>query len=491
MPSVALAQSNHPVTNWQNMDIQIDGIFGISTERTYKELLKKKGRLPVIVAVIDGGVDIEHPDLNPNIWTNVNEIPNNNQDDDANGYIDDIHGWNFMGSSKGSFHLDNIDLIRLLREERKKNPESLKCRQLQADLDSKRLPLKNVYERMKIQRNSLMHLVNRLGKSNPTLSELKRFRYRNEDEAFTLSWLVRQIKADEKFLVNFENELVKFQNQVDFISNINYNPRANNHEYRKKYHGNSDCKGLEPSHGTHVAGIIAGIRSNKIGPVGVADSVKIMVLRAIPDGDVLDEDLANAIRYAADNGAKIINLSVGKFTFTNRDIVEQAIRYAQKKDVLIIHAAGNEGQLQEPGKRFPSRNYLNGCEAQSWIEVGASGFTNDKNLAAWFSNFGKTMVDVYAPGVDINSTYPENSYTRESGTSMAAPVVSGLAAIIRSCFPNMTAIEVKNVIMNSVRKVNHKVISPSGEMVEFKDLCRSGGIVNAYNAIILAEQNNK
>ena len=255
-------------------------------------------------------------------------------------------------------------------------------------------------------------------------------------------------------------------------------------------------KGPDADHGTHVAGIIGANRTNRLGIKGVSDNVLIMAVRAVPNGDERDKDVANSIRYAVDNGARIINMSFGKAHSPHKAVVDSAIRYAMAKDVLLVHAAGNEAKDIDKNKNYPSKYYsdstgLNVGAAGAWIEVGASGWKNDEDLVASFSNYGKKTVDVFAPGVKINSTMPGSKYKENDGTSMAAPVVSGLAALIRSYYPSLTALQVKDIIMESVTKVPQKV-KVRDEMgkkkVSFSEVCVSGGIVNAYNALKLAEQ---
>ncbi|MBB6501662.1 S8 family serine peptidase [Pedobacter cryoconitis] len=481
---------NKPSPNWQNMDLKTDVFFGISTKKAYNLLLKDKTPVPVVVAVIDGGVDITHQDLKSVVWTNQNEIPENGIDDDKNGYIDDVHGWNFLGSSKGSFHFDNLELIRSLREELKKDPQSVKAKDLQKEVTEKKTALENAIKMTESQLDALNQITDKIGKKSPDIQEFEDYRYRTVSEVKVLSMVVRNLKADPDFMDELEDKFMTWKNQVKYLININYDPRAGNAEFLAKYYGNGDVIGLEPSHGTHISGIIAARPNESKGTMGIARSAMIMGIQAIPDGDALDKDVASAIRYAADNGARIINLSINKAFSPDRKIVDEAVQYAMSKNLLIVHSAGNEGRKLDLESGFPSRNYLNGGKADSWIEVGASNYRDDENLLPWFSNYGKNIVDVFAPGVDIFSTYPGNTYSYLSGTSMAAPVVSGLAALIWSYYPKLTALQMKKIIMSSVVKVNHKVKSNDGSMIDFSALCISGGIVNAYNALEMADKEN-
>jgi subtilisin family serine protease len=289
--------------------------------------------------------------------------------------------------------------------------------------------------------------------------------------------------------------LKHFKEQLDYHYNIDYDPRStigdNYMDSGERFYGNADVYGPDAEHGSHVAGIIGAFRTNNIGIMGVANDVMIMSVRTVPNGDERDKDVANAIRYAAANGAKVINMSFGKDYSYDKKIVDEAVKFAMSKDVLIIHAAGNDNINTDVKVRFPNRTYDdNSGEAQAWIQVGASGLKDDETLKASFSNYGKTSVDVFAPGVKIYSTTPKSTYTEHDGTSMASPVVAGLAALIRSYYPKLTAIQVKEIILKSVVKIDHKVVVKDGDSkrkVAFADLCTTGGIINAYNALKLAE----
>ena len=287
-----------------------------------------------------------------------------------------------------------------------------------------------------------------------------------------------------------------FGSQVKYGFNLEYDTREivgdNNANLAEIGYGNTDVsgQGTDNFHGTHVAGIIAAKRGNDLGIDGIADNVKIMAVRTVPDGDERDKDVANAIRYAVDNGAKIINMSFGKAYSPNKAYVDEAVQYAASKGVLLVHAAGNSGQNTDEENNFPTRKLENDVEAGNWIEVGASAWGNDDQLAASFSNYGKGSVDVFAPGVQIYSTAPNNEYKNAQGTSMASPVTTGVAALLMSYYPHLTIIDVKEIIMASSRKFDGLMVAKPGskdEQVDFSELSVSGGIVNAYEAVKLAE----
>jgi subtilisin family serine protease len=498
--TISLAQHQTPTTpkpNWYNLDLEDDGQFGISIDKSYQELLKGKKSSPVIVAVIDGGLDVTHEDLKNVVWLNPKEIPGNGVDDDKNGYVDDIHGWNFLGSSKESFEYDNdlivMEVRRLMARFGDKDSTQVPKKEL-ADYRkylSKKIELEGNVARLQQEienTNRFLTDINavlaRLGKENPTLDDFNKFVPANPSEQKAQQFIIPVLKNNpdlKSYLEQSKAQLTEKQHDVDYHLNLEYDPRKKYAEefsaLRGRFYGNGNVYGaVPPEHGTHVAGILAAQRDNGIGINGVAAAVKVMAVRAIPDGYGLDKDQANAIRYAVDNGAKVINMSFGLSTATDRKIVEEAVNYALAKDVLFIQAAGNGHDNLDSGTGYPNRqSSVDQKFVDAFIKVGASGFTDDAQLVVPFSNYGKQSVDVFAPGLGINSTLPGNRYEAHSGTSMAAPVVAGLAAVIRAYFPKLKAKQVKEVIMHSV--IQRDVL---------KNLCVSSGIVNAYRAIKLA-----
>ncbi len=518
LPLFLSAQTKEqPKPNWQNLDLKEDSVFGISTEKAYHKLLKGKTAKPVIVAVIDGGVDNNHEDLKQVMWVNEKEIAGNGKDDDNNGYIDDINGWNFIGSAKGNVRYDNLELARLIRKFQPKYASALNS----TPFDEKGrkefiLYQKMVTEYMDKLQNAQMGLENttmfkkyldeistKIGKEYPTLEDFESYKSANDIESKVIKAVKAELKDGDykKFRKDIEEGLKYYNTQVTYNLNLEFDSRDTvNDNYstdNERYYGNADVTGPDALHGTHVSGIVGANRINNLGIKGVSDYVRIMAIRAVPDGDERDKDVANAIRYAADNGAKVINMSFGKSYSWDKKVVDEAVKYALLKDVLLVHAAGNDSKNTEKEENFPNRLLADSLgitmgTADAWIEVGASSWKDDEDLVADFSNYGKKSVDVFAPGVKINSTVPDSTkYKEEDGTSMASPVVAGLAALIRSYYPKFTAFQVKEIIMNSVSKVDHKVKikeDGSSRKVPFSEVCLSGGIVNAYNALILAEK---
>jgi subtilisin family serine protease len=509
-PIFLVAQTSFKL-NWQNLDLKSDTVFGISTEKAYKDLLQNKKSVKVVVAVIDSGVDINHEDLKGIIYQNTKEKLND-IDDDKNGYTDDIDGWNFLGGKNGNVEFETLELVRLIRAMQPKY-EKISLDSLSKEDEVNYIKYLNMKSSLNSQYGDAMDKLNGIygfkmvlegmlkviGKENPVLSDFETFMPDKEGEAQVKQIVIDVLKDGMPFIEFKKNEIDEafkyYEEKVKYQFNINYNPRNivgdNEQDDNQRIYGNKDVIGPDATHGTHVAGIIAALRDNNLGIKGVANHVLILPVRAVPNGDERDKDVANAIRYAADNGAKIINMSFGKGYSQNKKIVDDAVKYAISKDVLLIHAAGNENANLDKGGNYPTKTYEgNNGFAAAWIEVGASGPLNDSTLKASFSNYGKMMVDVFAPGVQINSTTPLSTYELQDGTSMAAPVVSGLAALIRSYYPNLTALQVKEIILKSVVKVNtmvNVIVDGNVKKISFSDLSLTGGIINTYNALKLAE----
>nr|WP_121270855.1 S8 family peptidase [Pedobacter schmidteae] len=551
--------------NWYNLDLLQDGYFGISTEKAYKELLKdKKPKESIIVAVIDGGVETTHEDLKDVLWTNKKEIPNNGIDDDGNGYVDDIHGWNFIGSKKGNLAYDNLELVRIFRKYQPKYRSTIKS----TVLDSTEKEEFALYTKVTAefgkkyddahQSFAVISIINKMldsvakihHKAIPTLEDMENYKADSEEEE-QCKKIIRKGARESGTMEKFHKEMKDAYKQYDVMLRYNLNPKYDQREElvgddyenaRERIYGNNDVAGPNAEHGTHVSGIIGANRRNSIGINGVADNVRIMAIRVVPEGDERDKDVANGIRYAVDNGARVINMSFGKSFKWNKEVVDEAVKYAEEKGVLLVHAAGNDNQNNDVEENYPNKYYdspeaiayrkahkkpernplaalipnqnqmqgngmgrnmpvtlpkfvidsnkFNLPRASNWIEVGASAYKNDAGLKASFSNYGKYSVDVFAPGFMIKSTVPGSKYEEFDGTSMAAPVVSGLAALILSYYPDLKPKAVREIIMKSVTKVVQKVKKESevggSERVAFRELCVSGGIVNAYEALKLA-----
>ena len=508
---------------WHMLDPQKDGYYGIDVEKAYNELLKGKKSVPVIVAVIDSGIDTTHEDLKPVLWHNPGEIPGNGIDDDNNGYIDDVYGWNFLGGKDGkNVNKDSYEAARVYYKLKKKFGDTIpdEATATARELDEIRMYkkvkdiiegdakeaslnvmfLKNIVEKMPWADSILQ---DRLKMSEYSGDDLQKFKPASTDESIaksTIMALFLGFQASEmtnKRLLEMTGEFYNgekskaeavIKEPKDYRGEI---VKDNYDDINDRYYGNNDVMAGTPMHGTHVSGIIAASRNNNIGMNGVADDVRIMTIRAVPDGDEHDKDIANAIRYAVDNGAKVINMSFGKSISPQKQWVDDAVRYAESKGVLLIHAAGNDAKDIDNNDNFPNPIFKNDTTARAgnWITVGASGDPAAGGIIGSFSNYGKKEVDVFAPGVKIYSTLPGgNQYGNLQGTSMASPVVAGVAALLMSYYPNLTAQQIKDVIEKSATSPAIKAKKPgTDEEVNMAELSRAGGIVNVYEAVKLAD----
>jgi subtilisin family serine protease len=492
--------------NWHLLDPTADGVIGISALKAERELLA--GRQPqrvVTVAVIDGGVDTAHAALRPRLWTNTREVPGNSRDDDNNGYIDDVHGWNFIGGRDGkNINEDTFEVTRLAAlcadsstAGRAKVPASYRqsCPTILAELAKKYTEAEQTLANV-LQIEELFSKIGpilRRATRNDTLTpaRVRALQSSNDTvrQARTVFLNLAQNGISEDDVIEAKKA---YGSRVRYGFSVNFNPRSvvgdDYPDTLVKRYGNPDVTGPDASHGTHVAGIIGSLRDN--GGTGIASNVRIMAIRAVPDGDERDKDVANAIRYAVDNGANIINMSFGKAYSPYKAVVDDAVRYADSKGVLLVHAAGNEGEDMAKSASFPTPEFAATGRASNWIEVGASSWKVRDSLVASFSNYGKQRVDVFAPGEDIYSTVPGGGYKKNSGTSMASPVVAGVAALLMSYFPNLTAADVKRIIMQSSTRLPEQMVARPGEgggMVKFGELSVTGGVVNVYQAVKMAE----
>ncbi|WP_147677032.1 S8 family peptidase [Algibacter pacificus] len=483
--------------NWGHLDLVTDTIPGMSVDKAYAEIIKNKKGNKVIVAVIDSGIDIDHEDLNDVIWTNPKEIPGNGIDDDKNGYIDDIHGWNFLGDT----YNEQLEFVRILAKGDTSNPDYAKAKAEYDKEYQKYMGYKTNYDQMALQiSNADETLAKYLNKTDYTKADVNAIKTEDESVSQAVQIAKYFYSNDMESLAEakkqIENGVVQINDRLNYNLNKDFNGRIkgdNPDDMSTKYYGNGNVKPTvkTESHGTHVAGIIAAERNNNKGVNGVANNVEIMSVRTVPNGDEYDKDVALAIRYAVDNGASIINGSFGKYYSPHSDWVREAIAYAGKKDVLFVNAAGNEGENLDKVDVYPNDAVGIGPEvSNTFITVGALEPKYGSGIVASFSNYGKINVDVFAPGAKIYSTVPENEYDTKGGTSMAAPAVAGVAALIRSYYPKLSAAQVKQIIMDSGLAIKSKVIvgGDTNNIKPFADLSKSGKIVNAYNALILASK---
>ncbi len=503
-----MTKKEKKVLNWYN-----GTKYGMSTDKAYKKLLKGRKSETVVIGVIDSGVDIEHKDLKNIIWVNKGEIAGNGIDDDKNGYIDDVHGWNFLGNANGKNANDaQLEVTRTLGRLNKK----FKGRELKDICGEEFVDYTKYLEvKAEVESNLTNAQQGKIGFSRYSKSLMeadkkmqdaygKDYGKKDIKKALKDPKMARTAKAVLALKKNgkengldeskIEDYMHYYDSQVASYYNVSFNEDAkiigdNRSDISDVNYGNNDVEGPDAMHGTHCAGISAALRGNGYGNDGVADNAVIMSIRTIPNGDERDKDVALAIRYAVDNGAQVVNMSYGKSYGENDEAVIDAIRYAEKKGVLLVHAAGNDAADVDVEPRYPTSQYASMSEQFSnWLDVGAST-RYKKKLAASFSNYGDVMVDVFAPGLEIYSTVPQSDFKILKGTSMAAPMVTGVAALLKSYFPHFTMLEIKDIIKQSVQTFDDlETPLPGSEknMVKFSSLSETGGIVNVYNAVKLA-----
>ena len=524
----SFAQNSAVPNSWHMMDKETDGYSGVSANKAY-EFLKSKNlkSKTVVVAVIDSGIDTAQEDLKSVLWINPKEIPNNKKDDDGNGYIDDIHGWNFLGGKDGrNVKIDSDERGRVYYGLKDKwdNKEVNKTKLSKADLFEYEMflrakaelkgggaeednfkdvdvpGLKTLYASL-LENDSILKKA--MGRDTFTGKELNAY--------VTKSFAER--RAKNEFLGMMKSNNMLDQSNKEFVGGLQEYIEYTEGEQRKaeskvsapkpyrkdivgddetdfndRNYGNNDLMAETSMHGTHCSGIIGAVRGNGKGMDGIADNVRIMVLRAVPDGDEHDKDVALAIRYAVDNGAQIISMSFGKSYSPQKHWVDEAFAYAESKNVLLVHAAGNDAKNVDSTYNFPNPAFVNGSRSNTTITVGASAEPKSGSYTASFSNYGKKEVDVFSPGAKIYSTLPGgNNYGNLNGTSMACPLVAGIAALTLEYFPTLTAKQLKYVIEKSAQAPKEKVTKPgTDEKVPMSELSKTGGIVNAFEAVKLA-----
>ncbi len=489
------AASDTARSDWQRLDYDVDRVMGVGSERAIRELLAaRQPRRRVVVAVVDGGVDTAHTRLTGSLWKNPREVPGNGKDDDGNGVIDDVFGWNALATADGAaVRYDTFELTRLYAACRNQpagalteKPKAAECDQLASAYRDKAKEVKSTLLQVENIDDLLRGVERVLGtalKGAPiTRASVTTLRLAAPDvEEAKRLWL--RLDADGLNAAEIAKAREAYDAQARYGLDTLFNPRST-----QRVVGTRDVTGPDATHGTHVAGIIGALRGDAAAMQGIAPNVDIMAVRAVPDGDERDPDVARAIRYAVDNGAQIVNMSFGKGYSPAKASVDSAVRYAESKGVLLVHAAGNDGENNDETPSFPTPELSGGARATNWLEVGASSWKPLASLPAEFSNYGRQQVDLFAPGVDILSTVPGGGLKRESGTSMAAPVVSGVAALLMTYFPELTAMQVRDILLESVRKLPDLDVRRPGDgaRVKFATLSRTGGVIDAYAAVQLA-----
>lgn len=509
--------NNEKLKGWHLLNQQQDGYLGTGVKEAY-ELLKNKKSTTVIIAVIDSGIDTVHEDLKTVLWTNSKEVAGNGVDDDGNGYKDDVHGWNFCGAADGTNLETNTHEIARLYHGWKNEFEGKKEKDIPADrkflfgqwkraaalLDKqyteyeKNFP--NVDRTYKVLQLTGRIVSTHLSKTSFIKNDIALIQARDSvgwavevwkdifsqgsDASITNTAIIAEVESYRNVLLN--NKKRKDDLPVDFRAALTKDKYT---DIKDSIYGNNNLKSGSGNHGTHVSGIIGAARNNSIGIDGIVDNVRIMAIRAVPGGDEHDKDVALAIRYAVNNGASIINMSFGKPVSPYKQFVDDAIKYAASKNVLVVHGSGNDGEDLDENVFYPNAFFLDGTTATNMLTVGASGDHSTGNLVAPFSNYSNKVVDIFAPGVYINSTTTNNGYEPFDGTSMASPVAAGVAGLIKSYFPSLTPQQIIELLMRTGITIQEEVNCPgSDKKVAMKKLCKSGKIINAYEAVKLALQ---
>lgn len=501
-------KNDKDLMTWYHKDFATSKVYGVNTENAYK-YLESKGLKPktVVVGVLDSGVQVDHPGLVKNIWSNPNEVPNNGKDDDGNGYIDDVHGWNFIGGKNGDIGVDNMEVTRVVakykplfegddstknKANQAKMPEEFAMYMKSKDLFTKKsLDAKQGYQQASMVNDAVPEMVKMLNGKPLTKENLANIKPTDQKQAIGLQ-VLNNLAQSPEFAGKSPAEVEKMLKEelkgaLDHFKpmaqqyDLAYDPRAeivgdNYDDYSEEKYGNNHYQGPDAEHGTHVSGIIAGLPQGKEVQYGVASKVaKIMVVRTVPNGDERDKDVANSIRYAVDNGAKVLNMSFGKPVSPGKNVVWDAFKYAQDKGVLLVKAAGNENEDVAEHLAYPT-NFKNVTDTAPFVDnvlvVGAST-NNNSELRAGFSNYNKTMVNVFAPGQEIYSTVPNNEYSYQQGTSMASPVVAGAAAVLLAYMPNLTPAQ---IIESLVKTSNASTEN------EFGNKSQAGGVIDVKKA---------
>ncbi len=503
---------------WYHQDFSSSNTYGVNTQNAYKYLESKGLKAkPVIVGVLDSGVEVDHPGLIKNMWKNVNEVPNNGKDDDGNGYIDDIYGWNFSGGKKGDVDIDNMEVTRVVKKfqsifegsnstqnkaNQAKMPEEFAMYMKSKEIFTKKsVEAKQNYETYKRIQGMIPLMITMLNGKNLTQEVVGAIKPTTAEQAMAAA-VLSQISRDpsvadkgpaevQTFLeAQMKEALDYYEPQATKQYNLDYDPRAsivgdNYEDYSERKYGNNHYEGPDAQHGTHVAGIIAGLPQGTEVQYGVGyKTAKIMTVRAVPDGDERDKDIANAVRYAVDNGAKILNMSFGKPVSPGKEVVWDAFKYAESKGVLLVKAAGNENENIAENVYYPT-NFKNVEDAKPFINnmivVGAS--TNDNDfLRASFSNYNQKMVNVFAPGDKIYSTVPDGKYEYLQGTSMASPVVAGAASVLLAYMPNLTPAQMIEALVKTSNKSSVNAMINSNTNNRFDLISEAGGVIDLKKA---------
>ena len=505
---------------WHWKDLAKDGVHGVSLTEAHQKLTALKlTPTPIVIAVLDGGIDTSHPQIKPFLWKNAKEIPGNQLDDDKNGYVDDYYGWNFLGNAHGvNINKAAAEKSRVYHRYKKEfNQAALDSSQWNQEKKKTYLTWKQAAAEMifseedaanlsfiKMAKNAVLKmgavLIKEIEDTNFTAEQLEPFQPMGKIAADTKISYLRTLQAlgiDKSmgystilndlndYIAGKEQSSLALENEPEDLRKTIIQDQYDN--FKDQFYGNMDIMGPNARHGTHVAGLAIGITDTAA--TSFKTPIRIMGLRVVPDGDEYDKDIALGIRYAVNNGAKVINMSFGKSFSPEQAWVDSAIRYALSKDVLIIHSAGNESYDLNLKTVYPSPySTLFKDKAANMLTVGASSDPLiGESLLTDFSNYGNQVVDLLSPGYKIYSSLPSPRFGFQNGTSMSAPIVSHIAGLVRAYFPKLTAVEVKNILLQSCWKPNDPnsqfAIPQKEQTSTLSNIAAEGGIINAVLSI--------
>ncbi len=482
------------LTDWHKS--YCDTLQGLRSKEALAFLNSKhlKPKRQIILAIIDSGIDTTVVDLQAALWKNPKEKLDG-KDNDRNGYVDDLNGWNFLGTKDGSFNMISAG-TQEYREFKRLFPKYKYCDSTMIPEDTteyayykkmrKKAGIQNYlrfFEYVSLKNeayrslDSLLRLQPLLAKDTLTLEGLRQLSM-TDDELWNKAYqsiLVDIYRANrhtrwDELMEGHQEQFDLMRKRIEGIEKDRDKRLLMGDDMKDiddRFYGNRILQTEDCEHGTIVAGIIAGQGKSAGSPQGIYPEARLMIIRAVPNGDEYDKDVATAIRYAVDNGAKIINLSLGKYNSPQADMVSQAIAYAARKDVLLLQSAGNNARNIDSLSYFPASKDKKGKVFPNYMRVGAS---DKQGKPCSFSNYGKEEVDVFAPGVEVTSVTVGGRYTQSQGTSIASPAAAATAAIIRSYFPRLKAAQVKNILIETARPL------PSNKY------CR-GGVIDALRAV--------
>lgn len=532
--------------DWFNCSFDKDGIYGAEVNKAYDFLKDKKIKKRPVVAIIGTGLDIEHEDLKDAIWKNPKEKKINGKDNDKNGYIDDIHGWNFLGGKDGTvmektmeegdrefirlfdkgygkYFYDGENFYQMINDKKTKVPAP-------DNMNEYRYYVNRVLSESRIAGSyggyQLSYLIRDYGKH---FDRMMRAKYPNQEltqKEFGICYDPKAAKRDSLSEVAFMIYIMGFTvSQTDSWDVVHNAIKSGDQitmakeEYEKamQQYGNDGRKEIVGDNyldlndykygnnvlltsdafaGTMLGGIIAANRENDWGMNGIMDKAELMTLRVkANEGEPYLKDVVLAIRYAVDNHADIIMLpqQATLYPDNQKKWVDEALKYAESKGVLVVVPTREYSVDMAKMEFYPNRWMTGEKELTNLMIVASSDKNGNPSMS---SNYGAKEVDLFAPGTDVYSSYTGDTYQKASGAGLAAAATVGVAALIKAYYPELSGSQIRNLLIKSVTsradaevekgiRVKDRVTQ---DLFLFGDLCLSKGILNAYNAVIAADK---